>query len=90
MSTLWLAQADETEGEHGRLIHFLVQADTLAEAEQLAWNELRGEWVVEPDADSDDKELWFFNGEIHIDDLRVSEVTVEQAIQNFTRGPRRH
>lgn len=84
---LFLAQADELDGERERLIEFLVRASTRARAAELAWTELKGEWGEGADEKEMelDNELWFHGGEVCISGLRVNPVTERQAVQHFTR-----
>jgi len=82
---LWLVQADETEGEHSRLIEFLVRAPTRERASSLAWDELKTEWVTEPDEDSTDGVLLFFGAEIQIDSISVNATSEKEVLQHFTR-----
>lgn len=82
-------QADETQGEHSRLIEFVVWARTLPAAEKKARKELDGEWVCAPDKPEEDAEhgvISYFGGEILVDDIRVEETTVEKIVLKATRS----
>lgn len=83
---LYLVKADEIDGEHERLIEFLVSAKTLKSASAKARKVLRGWWMCRPDSESTQDTIVFFGGEIVIKRLSVSETTPEDAIRYFTKG----
>jgi hypothetical protein len=85
MANLYLVRASEQDGERTRPIEFLVRADDQRQARLLAEKELKEEWGVEPDWDSTDGDLRFFNGEIRIDDITVNPISEKGALEHFTR-----
>lgn len=85
---LFLCQVDEIDGEHERLVDFLVKAPTEAGAATQAAEHLRREWCDEPDEDAPllaDVIASFYDGTIIIRRLLVRKVMQRQAIEYFTR-----
>lgn len=85
---LFLCQADEIQGEHERLIQFLVRAATPGWATRRAREHLRTEWCVRedaPDRTDEDAVASFFNGEIIIRRLEIRKLNHDEALSYFIR-----
>lgn len=81
---LWMVTADEIDGEHSRLIRFLVHAPNIKAATERADVELLQEW--DDCQINDDGQIEVFGGEIIIKKWYCERVTEAQALRAFTRG----
>lgn len=84
-------KADEREGEHARLIEFVVWARTQASAEKKARMQLELEWGERDKPEPDEPNLIsFMGGQIQIDGIEVTPTTVEQIVLHASRPAPRY
>ena len=84
---LFQVVADEADGEHKRLIEFVVWARTQSAAERKALYDLRREWgTADRDQIVESCVASFFGGQIVITDMAVYPTTVREVIERQTHG----